>query len=56
MVSGQDPMRLSQKRTPSKPSACLLSVEKLSSKNKFEDFLGGPVGEDSELPLQGTQV
>ena len=56
MVSGQDPMRLSQNKTPAKSSACILSVEKLSSKNKIGDFLEGPVGEDSELPLQGTQV
>lgn len=41
---------------PAESSTCLLSVENLSSKNKLGDFLGGPVGEDSELPLQGMQV
>ena len=56
MVTGQDPRRLSQNKAPAESSACLLSVENLSSKNKLGDFLGGPVGEDSELPLQGTQV
>ena len=56
MVTGQDPRRLSQNKAQAESSACLLSVENLSSKNKLGDFLGGPVGEDSELPLQGTQV
>ena len=56
IVTKQDPRRLSQNKAPAESSACLLSVENLSSKNKLGDFLGGPVGEDSELPLQGTQV
>ena len=56
MVTGQDPRRLSQNKAQAESSACLLSVENLLSKNKLGDFLGGSVGEDSEHPLQGTQV